>query len=54
MSPFEVLYGRRFNTHISWSNPIDKEVVLVGPYLIREILEKMSKMKQNVKVSQDR
>jgi hypothetical protein len=33
MSPFEVLYGRKYNTLVSWDNPIGKAVV--GPKLLR-------------------
>jgi hypothetical protein len=52
MSPFESLYGRNFNTPVSWDNPTDRAVV--GPYFLREMEEKMMKIKQNLKVSQDR
>jgi hypothetical protein len=52
MSPFEELYGRRCNTLVSWDNPTDRAVV--GPELHREIEEKMLKIKQNLKVAQDR
>jgi hypothetical protein len=43
MSPFEALYGRKYNTPVSWDNPADREVV--GPKLIKEMEEKMSKIK---------
>jgi hypothetical protein len=52
MSPFEALYGRRCNTPVSWDNPTDRAVV--GPDLLREMEEKMLKIKQNLKASQDR
>ena len=52
MSPFEALYGRKCNTLVSWDNPIDRAVV--GPVLLREMEEKMIKIKQNLKASQDR
>jgi hypothetical protein len=51
MSPFEALYGRRCNTLVRWDNPADREVV--GPELLKEMEEKMLKIKQNLKVSQD-
>lgn len=35
MSPFEVLYGRRFNTPINWSDPVKS--VLIGPDMLREM-----------------
>jgi hypothetical protein len=52
MSPFEELYGRKCNTPISWDNPDDRAVV--GPELLREMEEQMSKINNNLKVSQDR
>jgi hypothetical protein len=52
MSPFEALYGRKCNTPVSWDNPADRAVV--GPNLLREMEEQMIKIKQNLKVSQDR
>jgi hypothetical protein len=52
MSSFEALYGRKCNTPVSWDNPTDREVV--GPDLLREMEEQMIKIKQNLKVAQDR
>jgi hypothetical protein len=52
MSPFETLYGRKCNTPIIWDNPTNKAVV--GPIFLKEMEEKMVKIKQNLKVSQDR
>jgi hypothetical protein len=52
MSPFEALYGRKYNTPVSWDNPTDRAVV--GPDLRMEMEEKMLKIKQNLKVAQDR
>jgi hypothetical protein len=43
MSPFEALYGRKCNTPVSWDNPFHREVV--GPMLIKEMEEKMTKIK---------
>ena len=33
-SPFEILYGRKCNTPISWSNPVDR--LVLGPELLKE------------------
>ena len=33
MSPFEILYGHKSNTPISWSSPIDR--LMLGPELLR-------------------
>jgi hypothetical protein len=52
MSPFEALYGRKCNTPVSWDNPIDR--VIIGPELLREMEEKMVKIRKNLKVAQDR
>jgi hypothetical protein len=43
MSPFEALYGRKYNTLVSWENPTDREVV--GPKLNKEMEEKLQKIK---------
>jgi hypothetical protein len=51
MSPFEALYGIKFNTPISWGNPVDREII--GPELLREMKEKLLKIKKNLKVSKD-
>jgi hypothetical protein len=52
MSPFEALYGRKCNTPVSWDNLADE--VVVGPYLLREMEEKMIKIKIKLKAAQDR
>jgi hypothetical protein len=52
MSLFEALYGRKCNTPISWDKPTDREII--GPELLKEMEEKMLKIKKNFKVSQDR
>jgi hypothetical protein len=52
MSPFEALYGKKCNTPISWDNLADKTIV--GSDLLKEMEEKMTKIKQNLKVAQDR
>jgi hypothetical protein len=45
-SPFEVLYGRKCNTPVSWDNPEDRAVVRLE--LLREKEEKMIKIKKNL------
>jgi hypothetical protein len=52
MSPFEALYDRKCNTPVSWDKLVVR--VVVGPDLLRGMEEKMIKIKQNLKVSQDR
>jgi hypothetical protein len=41
MSPFEVLYGRKCNTPVSWDNLADE--VVVGPELLKEMEDQMIK-----------
>jgi hypothetical protein len=52
MIPFESLYGRECNTPVIWDNPTDRAVI--WPYLLKEMEEHMEKIKQNLKVAQDR
>jgi hypothetical protein len=42
-SPFEAFYGRKCNTPVSWDNLAD--IVVVGPYLLKEMEEQMVKIK---------
>ena len=34
-NPFEIMYGRKGNTPISWSNPVDR--LVLGPKLLKEM-----------------
>jgi hypothetical protein len=52
MSPFEALYGRKCNALVSWDNLANHAIV--GPDLLWEMEEQMVKIRQNLKVSQDR
>jgi hypothetical protein len=52
MSLFEALYGKKCNMPVIWDNP--KDIGIVGPYLLKEMEEKMEKIKKNLKASQDR
>jgi hypothetical protein len=51
MIPFEELYGRRCNTPVGWDNPTYR--LMVGIDLLREMEEKVVKIKHNLKVSKD-
>ena len=35
LSPFEIFYGRKCNTRISWSNLVD--ILMLGPDLLKEL-----------------
>jgi hypothetical protein len=52
ISPFEALYGRQCNIPISWNNPIDR--VTIGPYMLKEMEQKVVQIRQNMKIAQDR
>jgi hypothetical protein len=52
MIPFEALYGRKGNTLVIWDNPADRPVL--GSELLKEMEDRMVKIKQNLKADQDR
>jgi hypothetical protein len=52
MIPFEALYGRKFNTPVSWDNPADR--VALGLELLNNMEDQVVKIKKNLKVAQDR
>jgi hypothetical protein len=52
MIPFEALYGMKCNTLVSWDNLID--IVVIGPNLLKEMEEQMTKTRKKLKVSQDK
>jgi hypothetical protein len=52
MSPFESLYGRQCKTPITWSNPMDR--ITIGPDKLKEMEQQVIKIKQNLKIAQDR
>ena len=51
-SPFEILYGRKCNTPISWNNPIDR--LVLGLELLKEMEQIVKQVQENLKVAQDR
>ena len=51
-SPFEIVYGRKCNTPISWSNPVDR--LVFGPELLKETEFIVKQVQGNLKVVQDR
>ena len=48
-SPFEILYGRKCNTPISRSNPVDR--LVLGPELLKEMEEIVNQVQGNLKVA---
>ena len=51
-SPFEILYGRKCNTSISWINPVDR--LVLGPELLKEMELIVKQVQGYLKVAQDR
>lgn len=52
MSPFEVLYGRKFKVPIDWNNPVNK--LALGHDMLAEMEEIVKKVQQNLRVAKDR
>ena len=50
-NPFEILYGRKCNTPISWSNPVYK--LVLGLELLKEMELIVKQVQGNLKVAQD-
>ena len=51
MSPFEMLYGRKCNTPISWSSQVGR--LMLGHDLLKYMELSMKQVQQNLKASQD-
>ena len=47
LSPFEILYGRKCMTPISWDNRADR--LIVGPVMLQEMDNMVRKVQQNLK-----
>ena len=52
LSPFEILYGRKCTTLISWDNSADR--LMVGPDMLQEMESMVRKVQQNLKEAHDR
>jgi hypothetical protein len=52
MIPFEALYGRKCDTLVSWDNPADR--VVLGPNFLKDMEDRVVKIKKNLKTAQDR
>jgi hypothetical protein len=44
----EALYGQRCITQVNWYNL--RYIVVIGPYLLKEMEEQMTKIRKNLKV----
>ena len=52
LSPFEILYRRKCNTPISWSNPVGR--LMLRPDLLKEMELTVKQVQSNLKIAQDR
>ena len=52
ISPFEILYGRKCNTSITWSNIVDR--LMLGPELLKELELAVKQVQSNLKTIQYR
>ena len=52
MSHFEVLYGQKCRAPISWDSPMDR--LMLGPDLLMDLEQLVTKVQVNLKEAQDR
>ena len=50
--PFKILYGRKCNTPITWSNHVDG--LMLGPNMLKELKLTLKQVQSNLKIAQDR
>ena len=50
--PFEILYGRKCNTPISWSSFTDR--LMLGPEILKDMELIVKQVQHNLNISQDR
>ena len=48
MSPFEILYGRKCTTPVSWDRPMD--CLIIGHEILKDIEQAVWKVQNNLKV----
>ena len=51
MIPFEVLYGRKCRTPVTWDIPVDR--LMLGPDLLMDLEQLVPKVQVNLKEAQD-
>jgi len=48
-SSFEAIYGRKYSTLLSWDNLVG--IMVIGEELLKDMGEKMEKIKKNLKIN---
>ena len=51
MIPFEILYGKKCTTHVSWDSHVDR--LIIGPEMLQEMEQTVRKVQKKLKVAQD-
>ena len=51
LSPFEILYGRKCNTPITWSNRVDR--LMLRPDMLKELELTVKQVQSNLKTAQE-
>ena len=51
MSPFEILYGKKCSTLVSWDSLVDW--LIVGPKMLQEMEQTIRKVPKNLNLAQD-
>ena len=51
MSPFEVLYGIKCRTLVTWSDPVDR--LTLGHEMLKELENMVNRVKHNLKEAHD-
>lgn len=49
LSPFEIIYGQKCNTPISWSTPVD--ILMLGPELLKDMELTVKQVQHNLKAT---
>ena len=52
MNPFEELYGKSWNTLVSWSDPVNR--VLIARDMLADMEQEMKVIKKNLKATHDK
>ena len=51
MRPFEIMYGRKCTTHVSWDSRVDH--LMIEPKMLQDMDQTMQKVQKNMKVAWD-
>ena len=46
--PFEIVYGRKCHTYVTWDNPMD--IIMIGPDIINELEQSVNIVRKILKM----